>query len=177
MRPFLLAALALLLPTAASSEGRYLDREGVHEALRGPAAPAIARELNRQTRDCKDVAGKAFKCAFADMGRGADVTYGQTPTGERLAFVSVLWKSDLAVDGVKNHGFVFLEGDRGYRLVGESAIRGENVLAVKFGIGLVDFVTEERRHAGSRLGTLVEYPQAIAYDVPPKPGIAVTATN
>ena len=166
MRLPLLAALAIALPTLASAQDRYVDREGVMGAARGPAAPAMIAELERKSRPCNDMSGVPTKCALVETGIAADAVYGETSIGERLAFLSVRWQSDPTGNAMDHHGFVFMDTGRGYRLVAERPIEGETVSAVRFQSGLVTYVTEELRATDSRSNPTGGKRSSIAFRVP-----------
>ena len=166
MRLTLLAALALSLPSLAFAQDRYVDRDGVMGAARGPAAPAMIAELERRSRDCNDMSGTPTECSLTETGIGADSVYGETANGERLAFLSVRWQSDPTGNAMDHHGFVFMDTGRGYRLVADRAIEGETVSAVRFQSGLVTYVTESLRANDSRANPTGGKRASIAFKVP-----------
>lgn len=146
----LIAAIALFLPTLASAQERYLDRDGALAVAQGPAASEIRAELTRKSRDCNDMAGTAVKCALADNALDADAVYGESPVGERMAFVSVRWQSDPTGNAVEAQGLVFLETAGVYRLVADRAILGESVSGVRFEDGRVSYIAPRSQAGDSR---------------------------
>lgn len=173
MRHLVVAALALSLPTLASAQERYLDRDGALGVAKGPAAKAISAELTRKSRECNDMSGNPVKCALADNAFNADAIYGESPAGERLAFVSVRWQSDPTGNAVEAHGLVFLEAEGTYRLVADAPIRGGSVSGVRFEDGRITYIAPRLKGGDSRAKPTGGGRESIPYGTPRGTGPAV----
>lgn len=152
MRLHRLIPLFAILSGPAVGQDLYRDANGAEGIIRGPAGPAIRAEITRRNLPCYDVEKGEMTCRIMDRALKAEIHYGTVSgTGQRAAFVSILWQYDPTGNAVDARAYVFLEDGAGtFSLAHAGPMMGQQIWDVSFEPGRVRYKAKSLRRNESR---------------------------